>query len=106
MLAALNITYGTKKATNFAELVHKHLAIEAYKSSCILAKERGAFPIYDAKLEKSHPFLDRLRATDAELDSMMRKYGRRNIALLTMSVLIALYHKMPHRLLCMIAKKF
>lgn len=85
MLAALNITYGTKKATNFAELVHKHLAIEAYKSSCILAKERGAFPIYDAKLEKSHPFLDRLRATDAELDSMMRKYGRRNIALLTMA---------------------
>lgn len=85
MLAALNLTYGTKKATQFAELVHKTLAIEAYKSSCILAKERGAFPIYDPKLEKSHPFLDRIREADPELDSLMRRYGRRNIALLTMA---------------------
>lgn len=85
MLAALNLTYGTPEATKFAEEVHKTLAIAAYKSSCILASERGAFPLYDAELEKDNPFINRLRSADKELDELMTKYGRRNIAILTIA---------------------
>ena len=82
MLAALNIRYGTKKSTEFSEKVHKILAIEAYKSSCIMAKERGSFPIYDYNREIDNPFINRLKKDDLELDSMLKE-GRRNIALLT-----------------------
>lgn len=85
MLAALGLRYGTPAATEVAEKVHRALAISAYKSSCILAKERGAFPIYDPKLEINNPFLKRLREADAELDHLMSEYGRRNIALLTIA---------------------
>lgn len=85
MLAALNLTYGTPDATDFAEKVHKTLAIAAYKSSCIMAWERGAFPLYDAELEKDNPFISRLRKADPELNELMGKYGRRNIALLTIA---------------------
>ena len=82
MLAALNIRYGTTEATIFSENVHKTLAIEAYKSSCIMAKERGSFPIYEYEREINNPFINRLRKDDIELDSMLKE-GRRNIAILT-----------------------
>jgi ribonucleoside-diphosphate reductase alpha chain len=85
MLAALGLTYGTKDATDFAEYVQKELAINAYKSSCIMAKERGAFPLYDESLELDNPFLNRLKEADPELAQMMKEYGRRNIALLTIA---------------------
>ena len=85
MLAALNITYGTPKATEFAENIQKILAIEAYRSSCYLAKERGAFPIFDPSYEKNNPFLNRIKNEDSELAELMEKYGRRNIALLTIA---------------------
>jgi len=73
MLAALGYQYGTKKATTFAEKVQKELAINAYKSSCYMADERGAFPMYDAKMEKNNPFITRLREADPELDKLMKK---------------------------------
>jgi ribonucleoside-diphosphate reductase alpha chain len=82
MLAAMGITYGTKEATDFSENIHKILAIQAYKSSCILAKERGSFPIYDYSRELNNPFISRLKSNDSELD-MMLKEGRRNIGILT-----------------------
>ena len=82
MLAALNLTYGTKKSTEFSVQVHKSLAINAYKSSCILAEERGSFEIYDYNREINNPFINRLRENDKELDSMLKK-GRRNISILT-----------------------
>lgn len=85
MLAALGYIYGTPAATDFAEKIHKTLAIAAYKSSCILAKERGAFPIYNASFEDGNPFIKRLRKADAELDELMNLHGRRNIALLTIA---------------------
>lgn len=85
MLAALGLRYGTKEATAFAESVHKALAISAYKSSAIMAKERGAFPIYDEKLEIDNPFLNRLKDADPELRELLAEFGRRNIALLTIA---------------------
>jgi len=85
MLAALGLQYGSENATDFSVEVHKTLAIEAYRSSVYTAKERGAFPIYDAQREKDNPFINRLKAEDEELYKEMTTYGRRNIALLTIA---------------------
>lgn len=85
MLAALNITYGTDEGNKFCEKVHKELKLSAYKSSVNLAKERGAFPIYDSKRELQNPFINRIKSEDAELYNEMVKYGRRNIAILTVA---------------------
>jgi len=85
MLAALGLRYGSEEATDFSEEIHKTLAIEAYRSSVNMAKERGAFTIYDAEREKSNPMIKRIRKEDEELYQEMVKYGRRNIALLTIA---------------------
>ena len=85
MIAGMNLRYGTDKATDFAEEVHKQLKLSAYRSSVKLGKERGAFPIYDSNLEKNNPFLLRIKDEDPELYDDMLKYGRRNIALLTIA---------------------
>jgi ribonucleoside-diphosphate reductase alpha chain len=85
MLAALGCRYGTDEATNFSIEVHKLLALEAYRSSVFLAKERGPFPIYDPAREKDNPFINRLKEADGSLYEEMAKNGRRNIALLTIA---------------------
>lgn len=85
MLAALGLTYGSDEATNFSVKVHRTLAIEAYRGSVNLSKERGAFPIFDYKKEKNNPFINRLRDQDAQLFEDMKKFGRRNIAMLTIA---------------------
>ncbi len=85
MVAALGLRYGTEEATDFAEEVQKMLALAAYRSSVEMAKERGAFEIYDAKREEKNPFINRLREADPELYDDMVKYGRRNIACLTIA---------------------
>jgi len=85
MLAALGLRYGTDDATKFSVQVHKTLAIEAYRASTEMAKERGAFPIYDAERERNNPFINRLREADPEMVADMEKHGRRNIALLTIA---------------------
>ena len=85
MLAALGLRYGSKEGSAFSVEVHKQLAIEAYRSSVEMAKERGAFEIYDAEREKKNPFMLRLKEADAQLYYDMTTYGRRNIALLTIA---------------------
>lgn len=85
MLAALGLRYGSDDAIDFAEKVQKTLALAAYRSSVELAKERGAFEIFDAKREEKNPFIGRLREADPELYADMLKYGRRNIACLTIA---------------------
>jgi ribonucleoside-diphosphate reductase alpha chain len=85
MLAALGLRYGTESATDFSESVHKTIALNAYKSSVIMAKERGAFEIYDTEREKNNPFVLRLKEADPKLYDDMAKYGRRNIACLTVA---------------------
>ncbi|HIS34332.1 MAG TPA: adenosylcobalamin-dependent ribonucleoside-diphosphate reductase [Candidatus Avirikenella pullistercoris] len=85
MLAALGFTYGTDEAIDFAVKVQKTLAVEAYRASVKLAKERGAFLIYDAKREEKNPMIQRIRKEDEELYQEMVKYGRRNIAMLTIA---------------------
>ena len=85
MLAALGLRYGTQEATDFAVEVHKTVALQAYRSSVQMAKERGAFEIFDAEREKNNPFINRLREADPELYENMVKYGRRNIACLTIA---------------------
>lgn len=85
MLAALGSRYGTKAATTFSVEVHKLLAIEVYRSSVELAKQRGAFPVYNTEREKNNPFILRLKEAAPTLYENMAKYGRRNIALLTIA---------------------
>lgn len=85
MIAAMGLRYGTEEATEFAEKVHKTLALETYRSSVNLAKERGAFEIYDAVREENNPFINRIKEADPELYAEMRQYGRRNISCLTIA---------------------
>lgn len=84
MLAALGFKYGTEEATNFSEEVHKVLAVTAYESSIIMAKERGSFKVWDFETEINNPFIQRIwENLSDEYKLMMKEYGRRNIALLT-----------------------
>lgn len=85
MIAAMGLTYGTEEATKFSVEVHKTLALAAYRSSVMLASERGAFPVFDYKRETNNPFMNRLKEADSELYDLMLKYGRRNIACLTIA---------------------
>ncbi len=85
MLAALGLRYGTDEATKFAVSVQRTLACSAYRSSVIMAKERGCFPIYDANREKLNPFIQRIAEADPELYTDMLASGRRNIAMLTIA---------------------
>tara|TARA_R110000782_G_scaffold237188_1_gene323415 strand:+ start:139443 stop:142067 length:2625 start_codon:yes stop_codon:yes gene_type:complete len=85
MLAALGLKYGTKEATEFSTDVHKKFALSAYRASVDMAKDRGAFPIYDSIREEKNPMINRIREADATLYNDMVKFGRRNIALLTIA---------------------
>ena len=85
MLAALGLRYGTDEATEFAVNVQKNLALAAYGESVVLARERGAFPIYDAEREKNNPMILRIKNEDPQLYDDMVKYGRRNISMLTIA---------------------
>lgn len=85
MLAAMGLQYGTEQATAFSVSVHKALALAAYASSVNMAKERGAFAVYDAKREEQNPYIQRLREADPALYAEMTKHGRRNIACLTIA---------------------
>ncbi len=85
MLAALNLRYGSDEATDFAVDIQKTLAVEAYRASVYLAKDRGSFKIYDTKREENNPFIKRLREADSDMYNDMLKYGRRNIACLTIA---------------------
>ena len=85
MLAAMGLRYATPEATAFSVEVHKTLALAAYRSSVMMAKERGAFKVYDAKREENNPYIQRIKEADPELYELMVQYGRRNIACLTIA---------------------
>ncbi len=85
MLAALDLRYGTPQATDFSENVHKAIALAAYRESVELARQRGAFAIFDAAREENNPYIKRLAESDPQLYEDMKKYGRRNIACLTIA---------------------
>lgn len=85
MIAAMGLRYGTQEATDFAVEVQRALALAAYGSSVTMAKERGAFSIYDAGREEDNPFVMRIKEADPQLYEEMRKHGRRNIACLTIA---------------------
>ena len=85
MLAALGLTYGTDEAIAFAVEVQKTLAVEAYRASVKMARERGAFPMYDNLKEEGNPMIERIREADPALYEEMTQVGRRNIAMLTIA---------------------
>lgn len=85
MLAALGLIYGTENAVDFSIEIHKTVALEAYRSSVNMARERGPFTIYDAQREINNPFIQRLKNEDEQLYRDMARFGRRNIALLTIA---------------------
>ena len=82
-LAALGVTYGSDESIELVESFYKNLAVSAYKSSCILAKERGAFPVHDHSREEGHSFLERIWEEDPEIRTLSASTGRRNIAITT-----------------------
>tara|TARA_R110000824_G_scaffold60853_14_gene162434 strand:+ start:11209 stop:13698 length:2490 start_codon:yes stop_codon:yes gene_type:complete len=82
-LAALGITYGSDESISTVEELYKSLATNAYRSSCIMAKERGSFEVHNHDKERGHPFLERLWKEAPDVYEMSKKYGRRNIALTT-----------------------
>jgi ribonucleoside-diphosphate reductase alpha chain len=85
MIAAMGLRYGTQKATDFSVNVHRTLALNAYRSSVTMAQERGAFEIFDAQREANNPFMLRIKEADPQLYADIAKYGRRNIACLTIA---------------------
>lgn len=85
MLAAMGLRYGSPEAVDFSVEVHKTIALSAYRSSVSMAKERGAFEIFDIEREANNPFINRLREADPQLYEDMKQYGRRNIACLTIA---------------------
>ena len=85
MLAALGLRYGSNKALDFATKVHQTLAVEAYRESVNMARVRGPFTVFNAEKEKNNPMINRLKNADASLYEEMVKYGRRNIAMLTIA---------------------
>ena len=85
MLAALGIRYGSPESLDFCENLHRTLCLAVYRGSVELARVRGAFPIYDTQREAENPFIQRLQEADPDLYADMAKYGRRNIALLTIA---------------------
>ncbi|MBK8556515.1 MAG: adenosylcobalamin-dependent ribonucleoside-diphosphate reductase [Lewinellaceae bacterium] len=85
MLAALGLRYGSPESLDFCENLHKHLALAVYRGSVDTARDRGAFPIYDSSREAQNPFIQRLGEADPKLLEDMQRYGRRNIALLTIA---------------------
>ena len=85
MLAALGLRYGSEKAIDFSEEVHKLLTLEVYSGSVNLAEERGAFPIYDASREEENPFILRIKENAPNLYEKMKRVGRRNISMLTIA---------------------
>ena len=85
MIAAMGLTYGTQEATDFSISVHRALALAAYRSSADMARERGAFKVFDAKREAANPFLLRIKEADPSLYDDIMTYGRRNIACLTIA---------------------
>jgi ribonucleoside-diphosphate reductase alpha chain len=85
MIAAMGLRYGTDEATDFSEKVHRTLKLKAYRSSVIMAQERGAFLVWEGEREVKNPFILRIANEDPELFEDMMKYGRRNIALLTIA---------------------
>ena len=85
MLAALGLRYGSEEAIDFAVNVHKTLAVEAYRASVVMAKERGAFGVFNFEKEQGNPMIERICEAAPELRDQMKKYGRRNIAMLTIA---------------------
>ena len=85
MLAALGMRYGSDEAIDFTVNVHKTLAVEAYRASTMMAKDRGAFGVYNFEKEQGNPMVERVCEAAPELREMMKQYGRRNIAMLTIA---------------------
>ena len=85
MLAALGMRYGSDEAIDFAVSVHRTLAVEAYRASVVLAKERGAFGVFNFEKEQGNPMIARILEAAPELRAEMEQYGRRNIAMLTIA---------------------
>jgi ribonucleoside-diphosphate reductase alpha chain len=82
-LAALNIKYGSEHSITVTNEIYRKLAIHSMISSCMMAKELGAFPLYDEDIERQQPFLRNLFETSPEVEHLHKLHGRRNISLTT-----------------------
>lgn len=93
--AALNVKYGSNKSIKVGEKIYKTLKFGCYRSSVDMAKEISPFTCWDHKKEAKNAFLCRIKDEKLDLGDIticgkvlyndMKKYGRRNIALLTIA---------------------
>ncbi|HNA31067.1 MAG TPA: adenosylcobalamin-dependent ribonucleoside-diphosphate reductase, partial [Thiobacillaceae bacterium] len=82
-LVMLNLRYDSEEARAFASQAAEFMRDEAYKASVELAKERDAFPLFNADLYLSgSSFASRL---PAELKADIREHGIRNSHLLSIA---------------------
>jgi len=79
-LACLSLAYDSKGALKVIDSIYGALKNSAYKESCLLARQRGAFEVFNWEKEKDNLFIKSLAPA---LQELIKKYGRRNISILT-----------------------
>jgi ribonucleotide reductase alpha subunit len=82
-LAALNLRYGSPESIEMTEAIYGALGCAVEMQSCLLAKERGAFPVFRHDREQDNPYLNRIFHASPDVYALWRLYGRRNIATTT-----------------------
>ena len=79
-IANLGLKYDSDEALIYIEKIYETLRNVSYGESVELAKERGAFPIFDWDTEKANLYISRLPKI---LREKISRFGRRNISILT-----------------------
>lgn len=71
----LGFPYGSEAFLEFERVVSRTLMNEAYRASAYLAKEKGAFPMFDANKYLAGQFV---KGLDTDVIDLIRRYGIRN----------------------------
>lgn len=80
MLIRLGLRYGDEKSIEFIDKLYEFIATEAYLTSVDLAKEKGAFPKFDAEKYLQSGYMKRM---PEKVRAAVKKHGVRNVCLLT-----------------------
>jgi ribonucleoside-diphosphate reductase alpha chain len=75
VLGALGLRYGSPDAREFTERLLEFIANHTYMQSAMLAKEKGAFPLFDKDKYLRSKFVQKL---DASVQNAIKTYGIRN----------------------------
>ena len=81
-LMMLKVRYGSPRALEITEHLARFVADEAYRASAELAKEKGAFELFDKEKYLNQPFIQNLSVDVREL---IGRFGLRNSHLLSIA---------------------